>query len=404
MPRSPFIKPHYVFFMAFASGSSQGFCSVAMPFLLAKHGFSVAAIGSMIAIAVSANLLRFVWGPLVDLSFSLKKWYWFSIFAMCASLLLVCNLPFTVEGKTVLTIALLVSQIAATLVMLPISGFMAHSIPHHLKGSAGGWYQAGNLGGTGFGGGVGLWVATHYGVSVAGLVLCVAAVAFASIMFIVTDVPADKKKKLSAQAVAIGKDVFALVKVPVALFTLILICTPIGCGSASNLWSAIAVEWHVDADTVSLTTGIVAGLVGALGCVVGGFFVDKAGVWTGFFGSGIICAVVTVVMALMPQDPVVFIAGVLTYAFGLGLINAAFTAVILMAIGKRNAATKFSLLISFGNLPVVYMTAADGWMHDQFNSKWMLIGEAAIGVLFVVIGLFVVRQMKSKNLLVHSME
>jgi hypothetical protein len=101
----------------------------------------------------------------------------------------------------------------------------------------------------------------------------------------------------------------------------------------------------------------------------------------------------------MPLQPTVFICGVLVYTFGFGLISAAFTAVILFAIGKKNVATKFSLLASLGNFPVVYMTAFDGWAHDKYNSRYMLLGEAVIGFLSVLLLFWVLQKMQHKNLI-----
>ena len=62
-------------------------------------------------------------------------------------------------------------------------------------------------------------------------------------------------------------------------------------------------------------------------------------------------------------------------------------------------ATKYSLLASLGNLPVVYMTAFDGWAHDKYNSKYMLLAEAIAGILFVLIFFFILRRMMSKKLI-----
>ena len=201
-----------------------------------------------------------------------------------------------------------------------------------------------------------------------------------------------------------GKDIFAMLKVPVALFAIILILMPIGTGALANLWSAIAQDWKTDANTVILVTGLLSGLVSAVGCVAGGFIADKWGVWVAYLGSGVLCALVTFIMAVLPLQPVVYIAGVLTYAFSMGMIYAAFTAVILFAIGKRNVATKFSLLASLGNLPVVYMTAIDGWAHDKYNSKYMLVAEAVVGILFVIIFFFILKRMMNKKLIPAAIE
>ena len=48
---------------------------------------------------------------------------------------------------------LFISQVAATFILLPVGSFMANRIEEGHKGRAAGWYQAGNLGGMGLGGG-----------------------------------------------------------------------------------------------------------------------------------------------------------------------------------------------------------------------------------------------------------
>ncbi len=167
----------------------------------------------------------------------------------------------------------------------------------------------------------------------------------------------------------------------------------------ANLWAAVAKDWKTGADTVVLITGLLSGAVGAAGCVAGGLIADRWGVWVAYLGSGVICALVTVLMALMPYQPVIYIAGVLAYAFSTGLIYAAFTAIIFFVIGKKHVATKFSLLASLGNLPVVYMTAFDGWMHDRYNSRFMLTAEAIVGILFVIIFFLILKRMRYKKLI-----
>lgn len=196
-----------------------------------------------------------------------------------------------------------------------------------------------------------------------------------------------------------GKDIFAMIKIPVALYVMILIIMPIGCGAMSNLWSAVANDWKTGVDTVVLVTGILTGVVSAIGCVVGGLIADKWGVWVAYLVSGVICALVTIIMAVMPEQPIVYITGVLAYGFSTGMIYAAFTAIIFFVIGKKHVATKYSLLASLGNLPVVYLTTFDGWMHDKFNSKIMLTEEAAVGILFVIIFYLILKRMKYKKLI-----
>ena len=236
---------------------------------------------------------------------------------------------------------------------------------------------------------------------IAVIVLCIISLITALVILLIKDVQHTKENTIQQEIVGMGKDIFAMLKVPVALFTILLIMMPIGTGAAANLWSAIARDWKTDADTVALVTGIMSGLLSAVGCVAGGYIVDRKGVWFAYLGSGSICALVTLTMAAMPYQPVVYIVGVLAYTFGIGLINAAFSSVILFAIGKKNAATKYSLLASPGNLPVVYMTAFNGWTHDLHSSKYMLAAEAALGITFVLISIVILHQMKAKKLLLQ---
>jgi MFS transporter, PAT family, beta-lactamase induction signal transducer AmpG len=399
-----FANPFYFFFLVLPAGISMGFATITLPYLLTKNGFSVAVTADIVAIGVSANIWRFVWGPVADLTLSLRRWYWIGVIGSALALILLCFTPFTVKGSAWLTVIVFVSQVAATFVLLPVGGLMANRVEEGRKGRASGWYQAGNLGGVGLGGGAGLWLATHYSVAIAGMVLSAFSIVVAMAIWKVQDVPCVNNKKVMTEIVMMGKDILTMLRVPVVLFIIIMICLPIGTGAAANLWSAIADDWKTDADTVALVTGILSGLVSAVGCVLGGFIADRWGNWVAYLGSGLVCALVTVTMALFPYQPYIYVTGVLAYAFGLGLMNAAFSSVLLYAIGKKNAATKYSLLSSLGNLPVVYMTTFDGWAHDRHNSKYMLVAEAAVCVFFVVVCILALSLLRAKKMLLQTID
>jgi MFS family permease len=394
-----YARPVYIFFLIMPMGISQGFVTVTLPFLLTKSGFPVALTAGIVAIGLSANLWRFAWGPVVDLSLSLHKWYWLSLLACIASVLLLCFIPFTVKSATLLSITVFVSQVAGTITLLPINGLMAKRIRENKKGAASGWYQAGSLAGTGIGGGAGLWLAIHYNLILAGIALCAASIFFAMVMLLTQDIPYLKEKTIAHEVKGMSRDILAMIKSPVALFAMVLIIMPIGTGAMANIWSAVAEDWKTDADTVVLVTGLLCGGVSAVGCIAGGFIADRWGVWNAYLGIGVICALVTFLIALLPYRPAIYISGVLVYGFCTGLIYAAYTAVILFVIGKKHTATKFSLMSSLGNLPVVYMTTFNGWTHDKFGSRYMLTAEAIAGIIFVIISFVALQQMKQKNMI-----
>jgi MFS family permease len=166
----------------------------------------------------------------------------------------------------------------------------------------------------------------------------------------------------------------------------LLICfLPIGSGAASGLWSAVADDWHASAGTVALVTGVVGGLVSAVGCVVGGYVCDRMDRKASYALYGFMLALCAVGMAAAPRTEAMYIVYTTAYAFVSGLSYAAFSAVVLEAIGQGAAATKYSLLASLANMPIAYMTLVDGWAQGRFGSGGMLYTEAALGVVGVLL-------------------
>ena len=152
-------SPIVYFFLILPYGISSGFLSVTLPYELTKLGWSVAAIAALVAIGTSSNLWRFAWSPIVDLTLSTRTWYLIGLFPAALAIGALGIVPLR-EGWF-FTGLVFFSQVASTIVILPVAGMIAHTVMETAQGRASGWYQAGNLGGAGIGGGIGLWLATH---------------------------------------------------------------------------------------------------------------------------------------------------------------------------------------------------------------------------------------------------
>src|SRR6266550_1937714 len=85
--------PITFFFLVLPYGISSGFVSITLPFILTRSGFSVAISASIVAIGVSANLWRFLWGPVADLTLTARRWYLIGLATASASLLLLGFIP-----------------------------------------------------------------------------------------------------------------------------------------------------------------------------------------------------------------------------------------------------------------------------------------------------------------------
>lgn len=387
VPREPHLSsPLTYLFLVLPYGISSGFCTITLPFVLVHHGYSVAAAASVVALGLSANLWRFAGAPIVDLTLSLRRWYSLGLAACFLTLLDLGLMPLRLENAVLLTVVAFLSQIGANLSVIPVGGFIAHTVLEEEKGRAAGWYQAGNLGGMGLGGGAGVWVASHYSFFAASVVLALALLLSGFALRYVPDVSPFRGETIPHRLRAMGRELLDLIRTPVGLITICLVSSPIGSGAMNNLWSAVAPDWHTGANTVALVTGVLNGVISALGCAAGGWIVDRVGRWWAYFGSGILIALVAIAMALTTRGQAAFSSWVLCYALACGIAYAAFSAVCLFAVGRGAASTKYAVLSSFGNLPVIYVTALDGWAHDRYSSAGMLYFEAAIGLIAVLVG------------------
>lgn len=394
--------PAAFLFLCLPYGISGGLISITLPFVLVHQGFSVAGAAAITAVGISANVWRFLWSPFTDLTLSLHKWYLIGTGFGAATLLLLCFIPLIPDSKGILLMTVFFTQVAATFVAAPVGGLMAKTVSEESKGRAGGWYQAGNLGGNSLGGGVGVWLTTHASFQMAAIIMSIIMIFCCLALFFVPQVYAQKDKSLREGFKIIYFDFRELIRSPLAIYSMAVITTPIGIGACANVWSSTAGDWMVSANEVALFNGTFSGILVVIGCILGGCISDKFGRWKVFFGAGILMAIITSAMSFLPQLPQIYKIGILLYAFATGLNYASFSAIILYAIGKGLASTKYALLSSFGNIPVSGMTAFVGWLYSAKGVKSMLLGEALIGICFVLVCVLALYVLQSRKIIVEN--
>jgi MFS family permease len=191
--------------------------------------------------------------------------------------------------------------------------------------------------------------------------------------------------------------VVALVRSPTGALVVGLVLLPFGVSGVSHLWSGIAVEWHASANTVALVTGAIGALAGAIGCVVAGWWADRMDRRIVYLAAGALLAGIGLALAVAPRTPSVFTVGALAHGLVVGMCDAAFSALILGAVGHRAAATKYMVISSLGNIPALYMTAFSGWVHDRAGTTRMLEVEALVAALCLGLGAFALRWLARRS-------
>lgn len=106
---------------------------------------------------------------------------------------------------------------------------------------------------------------------------------------------------------------------------------------------------------------------------------------TAYLLFGLALALCAVLMAFAPRSELMFIVFTSLHAFIVGLTYAGFTAVVLEAIGKGAAATKYNLFASLSNMPIAFVTYLDGEAHSRWGSEAMLLVDAGTGVVGVLL-------------------
>ena len=73
------------------------------------------------------------------------------------------------------------------------------------------------------------------------------------------------------------------------------------------------------------------------------------------------------------------------YSFGVGIAYAAFTAVVLNAMGAGSGATKYNVYASLSNFPIWWLGLTLGVAADKWGARAMLFTEAGFAVVGVLL-------------------
>ena len=383
--RPPHPALYLVLYLPF--GIASGYVTVTLAWLLSHAGASVAAIAALAGMAIIPNTWKVIWSPLVDTTLTAKAWFMIGLVGSAASLAGIALLPLRVDLLPLFGWLVLASSFAGTLTAIAVDRLMAFDVPDALKGQAGGWSQAGNLGGVGLGGGAGLWLAQHTGHPwIAGALLAAASLACAWPLFRLIEPGrlADGRSYI-ATLVETGRDVLVLIRTRIGLLACFIMLLPIGSGGLQSLWAAIAKDWGAGADEVALVGGLLSGLVSIPGCILGGYIADRIDRKKAYAIFGIALSAVALAMAFGPRTPAAFLVFACFYNLTVGFCYGAYSAVTLEAIGRGAAATKFNLISSLSNMPILVVTLVDGWAETKYGATGMLLTEAALGAVGVAI-------------------
>jgi len=368
------------------AGLASGFVTVSIGYLLAHHGVSVAAIGAAFALFNLPTVWKFAVGPALDTSLSPPIWYFIHLLLGIVALVVLGLTPLTTDHLRLLSGVLLAMGVAISAAGSSATAVMALTTANEKRGAAAGWIQTGQLGGSGVGGGLGLWLAEHGGGQLtAALVLAFICALCALPMLAVRVPPRLANIALRTRLVEVLGAVWNLTRTRGGVLAILANVLPASLGAAGQLLSTVASDWHASADLVALMLGVVTGVANIPGCVIGGYLCDIFPRRTVYMTGALGCALAEAAMAWGPHTPGWFSFFVVLSAVLLGLSWAAVAAVAFEQLGTTATATVAAMLSSLSNLPVVVMVAVVGSVQVKHGSSGMLLIEAAFGVGSVLV-------------------
>jgi MFS transporter, PAT family, beta-lactamase induction signal transducer AmpG len=372
-------------------GISSGYVTVTLAYLLRDAGISVATIAVIGSLSVWPQTVKMFWAPIVDTIGNPKLWYGIGALTVGLSILMMSVLPMTSAEIPIFIALIVASSVTSTFVSMSTEIFMANTVPPELRGRASGWSQAGNLGGAGLGGGVGLLLAKNVAAQwISGGVLAAACFAcWAAMLFVPRLVRTTAALHYWGELKEVAINVWAVARSRVGYLALIIMLLPIGSGGVP--WSAISAEWGAGANMVASVNGLAGGVASMVGALAAGFVCDRMNLKRAYSMFGIFVGLVAVAMIFAPRTPTVFAIGVLGYNAMVGMAYTGYAAIVLEAIGKKSAATNWNLMAALSNAPIALMGMFDGWVHDRFGTNAMLFAELAMPALAIALfGIFVV--------------
>lgn len=365
-------------------GALSGFVSVALTFLASASGLSVADTSLLNGANLLTSWLKWTWAPMVDVTLSPRIWYIFATTCSALGVFTMATLPLNQGTLPLLLVVIAAASLINSIVGMSIEAIMAVTTSVEEQGRVSAWFQAGNLGGAAFGGALGLLLLTVLPAAwMAGAVMAASFMACCLALQFVPDVRSHRPAGgVVGATTSVVRDVWQMLKTRPGFLSALLCVLPIGTGAAQGVLAQaeVAAYWHAGAAEVGLSQGLLQGFVITAGCFGGGWLCDRFHPRSVYAAVGLGLAAVAVGMAVAPVDgwwaipgsgyslrigAAMYVGWNLIYSFGVGLAYAAFTAVVLNAIGSGSGATKYSFFASLSNFPIWWLGLLLGRVADS---------------------------------------
>jgi len=368
----------FAFLIAPDAVISLGLVSGALTFLLRNEGVNPERAADISALLVIPHAIYFLWGPLTDFWIRRRTWLVAASATSAATLLVAFHRP---NLSSPLSVSLLFLTASLGVLAVAACGGMMGGLRSEVnRRRAGSFYQSGSL----TIGAVAIFVVVAFsgrlplgsvGWIVAAMIVLPSLAAFAA-----PAQPAVSDRTVRESFIHIGHEFRSTFLRWEAIPYTLLLASPCASGAMIGLLGELARDYGVTAKEVAWINGLGGALLTSAGALAASLIPVRARAPIAFLAAGMVNAATLGILAVGPMRPAVYIAGSVLYLSTVGAGYALFTAVLLEFLGDagKSGSSRYAIINSLGNVPVIYMTALDGWGYARWGARGMPAADALI--------------------------
>jgi PAT family beta-lactamase induction signal transducer AmpG len=150
-----------------------------------------------------------------------------------------------------------------------------------------------------------------------------------------------------------------------------------------GLLPELARDYGVSGSAVAWINGVAGAVLTTLGALAVSLIPVRVRASVAFLLAGLANAASLAILAIGPLRPFVYYISTVLFLFTIGACYALFTGVSLEFLGSsgKSGSTRYAIINSLGNLPVAYMSWADGRGYAIWGPRGMPAADAALSTV-----------------------
>jgi PAT family beta-lactamase induction signal transducer AmpG len=375
----------FAFLIAPDAVISLGLVGGALTFLLRNEGVTPGRAASISALIALPHAIYFFWGPVTDFWMRRRTWLMLASVVAAIAVLAAFHQP-TLATRWAVAL-LFLGACFGVIVPAACGGMMGTLASETNRRRASSFYQSGSL----IIGAIAVFLLLSFAerFTLGALGWMVAAMIAVPALFALAAPPQSMVREHGARetVMRIGREFKSTFLRWEAIPYALLVSCPCASGAMIGLLPELARDFGVSGAQVAWINGVGGALLTTAGALSASLIPIRVRASIAFLLAGLANAATLALFSLGPQRPAIYIVATVLYLFTIGAGYALFTAVVLEFLGHsgKSGSSRYSIINSLGNIPVVYMTWLDGRGYALWGPRGMPGIDALVSAVTILL-------------------